>query len=161
MKPAFTAFLLFALFGVLYLHAQPVPTLPVESGEVVVESEATNEPIKTWLGWDADTNATAWTAAVGGITNRTTTNTVSVTTPPGTNRLELRTYYGTNSSQPLITHIVVAVNTYIDHWPETAATPTGPWTRRQYGTLTNPPGPFGVLRTGQSKLVQTNRGLLP
>ena len=140
-----------------YAISQPLPPMPTESG--VLDVVVTNEPIRDSYCWNAQADADVYSLVFRGVTNLTTGTNYTLDTPPGTNRLELRAHKGSLASAPVVTNIVVSVDTIVDHWPETSSKVTGPWSRMTFGSVTNPTVAVAFVRVGQSLTVQTNKDL--
>ena len=119
------------------------------------------QPILTTIGWDGQDDAGVFSIVANGVTNLTTGTNYTLETPLGTNRIEIRAHSGTLSSEPFVTNIVVSADTIITHWPETSASITGPWKKRDFGSVTNPVDPVQFVRVGQSIKTQTNKTLSP
>ena len=119
------------------------------------------QPIKTTIGWDGQPDASVFSVVANGATNLTTWTNYTLETPLGTNRIEIRAHSGTLSSEPFVTNILVSADTIITHWPETSGSVLGPWTKRDFGSVTNPVESVLFVRVGQSTKTQTNRTLVP
>lgn len=118
-------------------------------------------PIMTMVGWDSQSDADSFSVVVGNITNVTTSTNILVPTKIGTNKIEVRSHKGHLASSPLVTNIVVSVDTVVTHWPETSGSITGPWKKGDFGSVTNPVDPVQFVRVGQSIKTQTNKTLNP
>jgi hypothetical protein len=139
--------------------AADLPPFP-SSIDSAVEEIGTNEPIRTTIAWNGQTDADAFSLVFRGVTNLTTGTNYTLETPTGTNRLELRAHKGTLASVPVVTNLVVGIDTIINHWPETSSKVTGPWTKTTFGSVTNPVNTnITFVRVGQSMTVITNAAL--